>query len=133
MVGDPDLDQVPARDTQLDEQLRGEERPARLDGDPREGLAPEQLAGTVDVADPETEPDEVGDPVRPGVEGSNQRVGPLDPEADDRVRMIGRCESLGQPGEVGHAELAVAIGWGMIAVSVAVNLWGVVMGNALGW
>jgi hypothetical protein len=28
---------------------------------------------------------------------------------------------------------AVAVGWGLIAVSVAVNLWGVVMGNALGW
>jgi hypothetical protein len=28
---------------------------------------------------------------------------------------------------------AVAVGWSLIVVSVAVNLWGVVMGNALGW
>ena len=67
MVGHPNLDQVPARDTQLDEQLRGEERPARFDGDSGERVAPEQLAGTVDVADPETEPDEIGDSIRSGV------------------------------------------------------------------
>jgi hypothetical protein len=28
---------------------------------------------------------------------------------------------------------AVLLGGGLVAVSVAVNLWGVVMGNALGW
>ena len=32
-----------------------------------------------------------------------------------------------------RSSAAVAIGWGLIAVSVVVNLWGVVMGNALGW
>jgi hypothetical protein len=32
-----------------------------------------------------------------------------------------------------RSSAAVAVGLGLIAVSVAVNLWGVVMGNALGW
>jgi hypothetical protein len=32
-----------------------------------------------------------------------------------------------------RSSVAVAIGWALIVVSVAVNLWGVVMGNALGW
>jgi hypothetical protein len=32
-----------------------------------------------------------------------------------------------------RSSAAIAVGWGLIVVSVAVNLWGVVMGNALGW
>jgi hypothetical protein len=32
-----------------------------------------------------------------------------------------------------RSSIAVAIGMALVAVSVAVNLWGVVMGNALGW
>ncbi len=79
-----DLDQGPAGGPQLDQQLGGEERPAGLDGDPGQRLTPEQLAGAIDVADPQPEPDEVRDAIGAGIERPNERVRPLDPEKPER-------------------------------------------------
>ena len=110
MVGHADLDDRPAGRVQLDQQLGREERAARLDRDPREGVTPEQLAGAVDVADLEAEPDPVGEPVQPGVDRPDERVRPLDPVADDGVGLIGLAEAGGEPAEVRDPELAVAVG-----------------------
>ena len=52
-------------------------------------LAAEELAGAVDVGDPEAEEDPVGQAVRARVEGADERVGALDPEADDDVGLVG--------------------------------------------
>ena len=69
---DADLGERPARRLELDQQLGREERAAGLDRDPLERLAPEELAGAVDVADPEPEEDPVGEPVGPGVDASGR-------------------------------------------------------------
>ena len=111
----------PAGGPQLDQQLGREERAARLDAHALEGLAPEQLAGAVDVADPEAEEDPVGEPVGPGVERPDRRVGALDPEADDDVRVVRLGQARGQPAEVGDPELAVAVGEGDEVVAAAPN------------
>ena len=68
VVRDADLgDRRPAR-RELDQQLGREERAARLDPDALERVAPEELAGAVDVADPQAEEDPVGEPVGAGVD-----------------------------------------------------------------
>ena len=112
VVRDADLDDRPARGAQLDEQLGREERAARFDPDALERLAPEELAGAVDVGDREPEEDPVGEPVGPRVERPDERVGALDPEADDDVGRVGLGQAGGQPAEVGDLELAVAVGEG---------------------
>ena len=108
--GHADLDDRPAGGVQLDQQLGREERAARLDRDPRQRLAPEQLAGAVDVADLEAEPDPDREPVQPGVDRPDERVRPLDPVADDGVGLVGLAEAGGEPAEVRDPELAVAVG-----------------------
>ena len=90
--------------------LGREEGPVGLDAEALEGRAPEELAGAVDVGDAEAEEDPVGEPVRAGVGGPDRRVGALDPEADDDVGGIGGGHPLGQPSDVDHLELAVAVG-----------------------
>ena len=60
--------------------------------------------------DLEAEEDPVGEPVGPRVQRPDQRVGALDPKADDDVRLVGLGQAVDQPAEVGDLELAVAIG-----------------------
>jgi hypothetical protein len=55
VVGHADLLDPPPAGAQLDEQLGREEGAAGFDVDALEGLAPEELAGAVDVPDPEAE------------------------------------------------------------------------------
>ena len=112
VVGDADLGDRSAVLADLDQQLRGEERAARLDPDALERLAPEQLAGAVDVADLEAEEDPVGELVGARVRDPDERVRALDPVADDDVGVVGRRQPLGQPAEVRDLELAVAVGEG---------------------
>ena len=45
----------PAAGAELDQQLGGQERAARLEADALQRLAPEELAGAVDVADLQAE------------------------------------------------------------------------------
>src|SRR5439155_9636150 len=99
----------PARDLELDQQLGREERATRFDRDPLERLAPEELAGAVDVAHPEAEEDPVGEAVGPGVEGPDERIRPLDPEPDDDVRTIRLREAVDEPSDVGDPELPVPV------------------------
>ena len=80
---DADLDDASTRGAQLDQQLGREERPVRLDPDALERLAPEQLAGAIDVGDGQAEEQAVGQPVGPGVQGPDQRVRATDAVADD--------------------------------------------------
>ena len=110
VVRDADLGDRAALLADLDQQLRREERAAGLDPDALEGLAPEQLAGAVDVADPEPEEDPVGELVGPGVHDPDQGVGALDPVAHHHVRAIVRREPGRQPAEVLDPELPVAVG-----------------------
>ena len=70
MMRNADLDDRPPRGSELDEKFRREERAAGLDRDVLEGRPPEELAGAVDVPNPEAEPDEVREPVDPRVERS---------------------------------------------------------------
>ena len=99
----------PAARPELDQELRGEERAARFDRHALERRPREELAGAVDVTDRQPEEDPVGEPVQARVDGPDQRVGALDPVADDRVG-VARLEPLDQPAEVGDLELAVAVG-----------------------
>src|SRR3954468_19532982 len=78
VVRNADLHDGPALLPDPDEQLRREERAGGLDADPLEGLAPEQLARAVDVADPEAEEDAVRQLVGSGVRDPDERVRPLD-------------------------------------------------------
>ena len=84
--------------------------PPEFDPDALERLAPEELAGAVDVGDLEAEEDPVGQPVGPRVQRPDERIGALDPEADDDVGRVGLREPGGQPAEVRDLELAVAVG-----------------------
>ena len=86
VVGDADLDDPRGPTPELDQQLGREEGAARLDPDALERLAPEELAGAVDVADPQAEEDPVGEPVGPRVDDPDGRVGAPDAVADDDVR-----------------------------------------------
>src|ERR687891_2619569 len=106
MVRHADLDDDAAARPELDQQLGREERAAGFDGDSLERLAAEELAGTVDVADAKAEPDEVREAVRLRVDRSDERIGSFDPVADDRIGRIRFGEPLGQPADVGNAELA---------------------------
>ena len=92
-MGDTDLDDGPAGRPQLDDHLGREEGAAGFDTQPVEGLAPEELAGAVDVGDLEPEEDPVGQSIRARVERADQRVGALDPEADDDIRLVRLRES----------------------------------------
>ena len=107
-----DLGDRPAGLAELDQQLRREEGAARLDPDALERLAPEQLAGAVHVGDPEAEEDPVRQPVGARVGDADERVGALDPEADDDVGVVRLRQSSREAAEVGDAELAVAVGEG---------------------
>jgi hypothetical protein len=109
-VGNPDLDQAPPGRTELDEQLGGEEGAARLDADALERLAPEELAGAVDVADAQPEEDPVGQAVGLRVCRPDGRVGAPDAVADDDIRAVVRRGAIEQPPEIGDLELAVAVG-----------------------
>ena len=90
----PDLGDGRALRPQLDQQLGREERAARFDADALQRLAPEQLARAVDVADPQPEEDPVREPVAPRVDRPDERVGALDPVADDHVGCVGLAEAL---------------------------------------
>jgi hypothetical protein len=111
-VRDTDLDDRAARCPQLDEQLGREERTVRLDVDVLERLASEELAGAIDVGDLEAEEDPIGEAIRTGVQGPDERIRASDPVADDHIGVIGCRKPFGQPPEVLDAELAVAIGEG---------------------
>ena len=74
VVRHADLDDRAARRPQLDQQLGREERAARLDADALERLAPEELAGAVDVGDAQAEEDPVGEPVGARVERPDERI-----------------------------------------------------------
>ena len=80
----------PPRGHDLDEQLRGEERAARLDRHGLERLAAEELAGAVGVADPQPEERPQAEAVDPRVGESHRGVGAPDPIADDDVRLGSR-------------------------------------------
>ncbi len=112
VVRDADLDDGPVGGAELDDHLGREEGAAGLDPEPLERLAAEELAGAVDVGDLEAEEDPVGEAIGAGVEGADERVGALDPEADDDVGGVGLGQAGGQAAEVGDLELAVAVGEG---------------------
>jgi hypothetical protein len=109
---DAHLDDPSAGSPELDQQLGREEGTARCDTDPLERRAAEQLAGAVDIADPEAEPDPVRQPIDPGIERPHERIGSNDAEADDGVGRVRLAESLEQATQVGDAELPIAIGEG---------------------
>ena len=110
IVGHAHLDDLPAGGAHLDEQLGREEGTARFDPDAFERGSPEELAGAVHVADPETEPDAIRELVEPGVDRADRRIGPPDAVADDGVRGIGLVEPGNQPTEVGNPKLAIPVG-----------------------
>jgi hypothetical protein len=108
-MGHADLDHGAARGLQLDEQLGREEGALGLEVDALEDVAPEQLAGAVDVGDAEAEEDPVGQSIRPGIDRPDERVGALDAIARDDIGSVRRGVSRGQSTEVRDAELAVAV------------------------
>ena len=59
VVRDADLDHTPSRRPELDQEFGREEGALRFDADPVERVASEQLAGTIDIGDPEPEEDPV--------------------------------------------------------------------------
>ena len=75
---DADLDDRAASRSQLDEQLGREKRTVRLDVDVLERLAPEELAGTIDIGDPEPEEDPVGQAIGTRVERPDEGIRALD-------------------------------------------------------
>ena len=113
VVRDADLGDRPSRGPQLDQQLGREERAARFD--PRRPRAPP--GGTACRRSRRRvtrRPKKIRFASRYArrVERPDERVRPLDPVADDDVGLSGRGEARGQPAEVRHPELAVAVGEG---------------------
>src|SRR5260221_5592151 len=112
MVRHPDLRDGPAGDLELDQELGREEGAARLDREAFERLPPEELAGTVDVADPEPEEDPVRQPIEPGIDRPDEGIRPFDPVADDDVGAIRLGEPYDEPAAIVHPGLAhVLRGW----------------------
>ena len=109
VVRDADLGEGMAAELVADQHLRREEGAPGLDPEPAQGVAPEELAGAVDVADPEAEEDPVGELVGARVDGADDRVRPLDPEPDHRVRRVGRRDPRDEEPEIGDPELAVTV------------------------
>ena len=66
---------------------------------PWQRFPPEELAGAVDVGRAEAEEDPVGEPIALRVQGPDERVRPLDPEADDHVGPIRPGHPSGQATE----------------------------------
>ena len=99
---------------ELDEQLRRQEGAARLDADAPQRLAPEELAGAVEVADAQAEEEPQAGPVDARVGQAEGRVGALDAVADHDVGgdagAVAVQRALEQAPEVGDPELAVAVG-----------------------
>src|SRR5215212_8136127 len=116
VVRNADLDDRAAGCPQLDQELGREERTAGLDADAVEPLAPEELAGAVDIANAEAEEDPIGEAVRPCVERPHEWIRPLDPEADDRVGAVGSSHPIDQPAEILDPELAITVGEGDVLV-----------------
>ena len=112
MVRDAHLDHRAVPRAELDDQLGRQERPTRLDPDALERFPPEELAGAVDVGRAEAEEDPVGEAIALRVQGPDERVRPLDPEADDHVGPIRPGHPSRQSTEVGDPELAVPVGEG---------------------
>ena len=110
---DADLDDRAARRAELDEQLGREERAARLDADrpraPRAGRACRRSRRRSTLSPKKIR---FGQAVGPGVERPDERIGALDPIADDDVRLVGCRHPVGQPAEVRDPELAIAVGEG---------------------
>jgi hypothetical protein len=71
-IGTPDFS-TSTRTRPLEKLLR-EERAAGFDPDPLERVALEQLARAVDVADADSEPDAVREPVQPSIEHPDRGV-----------------------------------------------------------
>ena len=109
---DADLDDGPAGGAELDDHLGREEGAAGFDPEPFERLAPEELAGAVDIGDREAEEDAVGEAIGARVGDPQRRVGALDPEADDDIGAVRLGQPRGQAADVGDLELAVAVGEG---------------------
>ena len=86
--------------------------PPGLDAQALQRVAPEQLAGAIDVGDLQAEEDAVGQAVQPRVDRADQGIGALDAEAHDDVRVVGPGEALGQAAEIRDTELAIAVGEG---------------------
>jgi hypothetical protein len=107
-VGDADLDDRAPRRPELDEELGREEGPTRFDADAPEGVAPEELAGTVDVGDAKAEEDPIGEPVGPRVERPDERIRTPDPEPDDGIGPALGVAG-GQAADVGDPELAIPV------------------------
>ena len=99
IVGHAHFFDAPAPGTQLDQQLRGEERAARFHRHALQCAPREQLAGAVDVADLQPEEDAVGEAIRAGVQRPDERVGAPDAVADDRIGGAG-LEPFDEPPEV---------------------------------
>ena len=57
----------------------------------------------------ESEEDPVRQAVGAGIEGPDERISSLDPEADDDIRLVGLGQARGQATDVGDLELAIAI------------------------
>ena len=103
---------LPAALLELDEQLGGHERAARLEADALERRALEELEGAVDVAHAEPVEDVQREAVGTRVGGADERIGALEAVAGDDVGSSGRGHAIEQPGQVGDPELAVAVGEG---------------------
>ncbi len=112
MVWDADLGQAPASSSDLDEQLRGEERAGRLEADALQRLASEELAGTVHVAHRQSVEEAQAQAVGSRVGEPDGRVGSPEAIADDDIGPVGRLRPRQEARQVGDTELAVAVGEG---------------------
>jgi len=109
VVRNANLRQPAALVAKLDQQLGREEGAPRRDPNRDQRLALEQLAGAVDVANPDPEEDPVREMVNARIPTPDERVGPPDAIPDNHVRGVGRGEPLRKPGHIRHPELAVAV------------------------
>jgi len=101
---------------ETNQQLRREEGAIRLHADSAQRITVKKFCCTVNVANPEPEPDAICKAIHRGVGQAQQRVGTPNSITDDHGSAI-RCSSFDKERQVGDTELSVAVSEGEVLVA----------------
>lgn len=111
-----DLSNIHARKTQTNEQLCGEECPIRVHADAAQCVSAKEFRRAIYVANTESEPDPIRNPIQSCVDQAQWWVGALQPVSNNHWRPC--CLSaVNKSYKVGDAELTISVGVGKMPIT----------------
>jgi hypothetical protein len=114
-VRNTDFTNVYTRESQTDQEFRGEESPIRVHADAAQRLSTEKFCCTIYVANAKPKPEVICNSIHGGVGEAQWRIGALEaiPNNHGRLRCLG---TFNEACKISDTELAVAIGVRKIVV-----------------